>query len=50
MKTKDHLIEAAGKDGGEVPEPPRYRKPELVPYGQLRPNLQIGSPPPPPPP
>jgi len=50
MDTKPKTVEIPCKDTGDVPEPsPRsYRKPQLTPYGQLRPNLQLGSPPPPP--
>lgn len=51
MDTTANPVETPGKDSAdarEAPHPP-YRKPQLRPYGQLRPNLQLGTPPPPPP-
>ncbi|MCP4660925.1 MAG: hypothetical protein GY856_36450 [bacterium] len=45
---EDSAVPSEGDKWGDAPERPRYRKPQLKPYGQLRPNLQLGTPPPPP--
>ncbi len=51
MPEKSDKIRESTSSADPVPEvsTPRYRKPQLVPHGQLKPAGQLlGSPPPPP--